>query len=89
MGAYKKMKKILIPNGSFHDIPLIKEAKKQGYYVITSGTASEGLGHKYADKYINADFSDPEEMLRIAQEKRNPHIKFVTDTKGNAVIDFR
>ena len=70
MGAYKKMKKILIPNGSFHDIPLIKEAKKQGYYVITSGTASEGLGHKYADKYINADFSDPKAMLRIAEEEK-------------------
>ena len=65
------MKKILIPNGSFHDIPLIKEAKKQGYYVITSGAAPEGLGHKYADEYVYADFSNKESILKIAE---NNHI---------------
>lgn len=70
MGAYKKMKKILIPNGSFHEIPLINKAKEFDYYVITSGTAPKGLGHKYADEYVYADFSDPEAMLRIAQEKK-------------------
>lgn len=63
------MKKILIPNGSFHDIPLIKKAKELGYYVITSGTAPDGLGHKYADEYVYGDFSDPDRMLEIAQSK--------------------
>lgn len=64
------MKKILIPNGSFHDIPLIKEAKKMGYYVITSGAAPEQIGHSYADEYVYGDFSDKELMLKIAQEKQ-------------------
>lgn len=63
-----EMKKMLIPNGSFHDIPLIKEAKKMGYYVITSGAAPELIGHQYADKYVYGDFSDKEQMLKIAQE---------------------
>ena len=70
MGARKKMKEILIPNGSFHDIPLVKEAKKQGYYVITSGAAPDGLAHHYADEYIDADFSDPEAMLQIALDNK-------------------
>ncbi|MCR5609575.1 MAG: ATP-grasp domain-containing protein [Lachnospiraceae bacterium] len=65
---------MLIPNGSFHDIPLIKEAKKQGYYVITSGVAPGGLGHKYADEYIYADFSNPKAMLQIAKEKNIDNI---------------
>jgi hypothetical protein len=63
------MKKILIPNGSFHDIPLIKKAKEHGYYVITSGAAPNGLGHKYADEYVYGDFSDPVKMLEIAESK--------------------
>ncbi|MCR5770691.1 MAG: ATP-grasp domain-containing protein [Butyrivibrio sp.] len=63
------MKKVLIPNGSFHDIPLIKKAKEYGYYVITSGTAPEGLGHRYADEYVYGDFSIPDKMLEIAQSK--------------------
>jgi biotin carboxylase len=62
------MKKMLIPNGSFHDIPLIKEAKEMGYYVITSGAAPGQIGHQYADEYIYGDFSDKELMLKIAQE---------------------
>lgn len=64
------MKKILIPNGSFHDIPLIRTAKKLGFYVITSGAAPNGEGHKYADEYIYCDFSDKEMMLKIAQDKQ-------------------
>lgn len=64
------MDRILIPNGSFHDIPIIKEAKKQGYYVITSGAAPDAIGHKYADEYVYGDFSDREKMLDIAKEKK-------------------
>ena len=64
------MKKILIPNGSFHDIPLIRTAKKLGFYVITSGAAPNGEGHKYADEYIYGDFSDKEMMLKIAQDRQ-------------------
>lgn len=63
------MKKILIPNGSFHDIPLIRTAKEMGYYVITSGAAANGIGHQYADEYVYGDFSDKELMLQIAREK--------------------
>lgn len=63
------MRKILIPNGSFHDIPLIRKARELGYYVITSGAAPDGIGHQYADKYIEADFSDREAMLRIAEQE--------------------
>ena len=60
------MKRILIPNGSFHDIPLIKTAKEMGYYVITSGNNPDQPGYIYADKYIYGDFSDKDAMLQIA-----------------------
>jgi carbamoylphosphate synthase large subunit len=62
------MKRLLIAGGSYSDIPLIKEAKKQGYYVITSGNRESDLGHKYSDECHLVDFSDKDSMLRLAQE---------------------
>lgn len=61
-------KRILVPNGNYTDIPLIKEYKKLGLYVITSGNAPELEGHKYADEYIPHDYSDKEGMLELAKE---------------------
>lgn len=68
------MKKILIPNGNYTDIPLIKELKKLGLYVITSGNAPELEGHKYADEYVQHDYSDREGMLQIAREKQIDYV---------------
>ncbi|MCR4675574.1 MAG: ATP-grasp domain-containing protein [Lachnospiraceae bacterium] len=64
------MTKILIPNGSFHDIPIIKKAKDLGYYVITSGAAPDAIGHTYSDEYVYADFSDKYAILQVAKDKQ-------------------
>ena len=68
------MKKILIPNGRFHDVPLILEAKKLNLYVICSGNDSNNIGYKFCDEYSPADFSDPEAMLKIAVDKKIDYI---------------
>lgn len=62
------MKKILILNGSFCEQPIIEKAKEMGLYVVTSGNAPELMGHKYADEYIPADYSDKEAVLKIVKE---------------------
>ena len=62
------MKKVLFANGSYNEIPLIKSAKKLGYYVITSGNDSKGEGHQYADEYIACDYSNKEALLKIAED---------------------
>lgn len=64
------MKKIIILNGSISDLPIIQKAKEMGYYVITTGNAPELPGHKYADEYIYADYSDKDLILRIARENK-------------------
>ncbi|MEY8516780.1 ATP-grasp domain-containing protein [Lachnospiraceae bacterium 29-84] len=64
------MKNLLILNGSHSEISLIEEAKKLGFYVITSGSAPELIGHSYADEYVAGDYSDKELMLQIAQDKK-------------------
>ena len=63
-----KKKRILVPNGNYTDIPLIKEYKKLGYYVITSGNNPDLLGHQYADEYAPEDYSNKEKMLALAKK---------------------
>ena len=63
-------KKVLILNGSFCEIPLIEEAHKLGYYVITTGNAPHLIGHRYADEYIPADYSDKEAILKLVNDEK-------------------
>lgn len=63
------MQRILFGNGSHAELPMIQEAKKAGYYVITTGTNKEGIGHQYADEYVYGDFSDKDFIWKLAKEK--------------------
>ncbi len=62
-------KKIFIPGGKFDDLFLIEAAHGLGFDVITSGTERDAPGHRAAEKYVYADSSDIEAMLRIAQDE--------------------
>jgi len=66
------MKRILVNGGGHSEIPLIKASKELGFYVITTGYDEFGLGHKYSDEYIKADFSNKKEILDLVQ-KNNIH----------------
>jgi len=59
---------VLITGGSHAEIPLIDALHKIGYSVISTGLNKDGPGHKVADTYELADFSDKEEMLRLAKK---------------------
>ena len=63
------MKKILITGGSHAEVPLIKEARRENYYVITTGNNTAGMGHALADKYVPGDFSDKEFVYRLARKE--------------------
>lgn len=52
------------------DWALTNAAHKLGMYVITSGYKTDDPAHMFSDKYINADYSNKEEMLRIAKEEK-------------------
>lgn len=63
------MKKVLITGGSHAEVPLIEAARREHYYVITTGNNAEGIGHSLADAYIPGDFSDKEFVYRLAQKE--------------------
>lgn len=82
------MKKVLILNGSFCELPIIEECHKQGYYVITSGNMPELMAHKYADEYIKADYSDYEAILRIVKENNIDHILTCANDFGCLTVAY-
>lgn len=77
------MKKLLILGGNHAEIPLIKSSKELGFYVVTTGNNEQGLGHKYADKYIKADFSNKDEILNIVKEN---NISFIVPCANDFAI---
>ena len=62
------MKKILILGGTYFQIPAIKYAKAQGYYVITCDYLPSNPGHKFADEYYNISTTDKDSVLNLAKD---------------------
>lgn len=64
------MKKILMLGGAWSQIPAIRRAKEQGYYVITCDYLPENPGHAFADQYMNISTIDKERVLEFAKENQ-------------------
>lgn len=63
----KIMKKALILNITYNDIEMMKALKKMGYYVYAIGLYSGLHGQKYADEYIQQDYSKKDEVFELAK----------------------
>ena len=61
-------RKLLLLGGSHAEVPLIQAAQKLDFHVITTGNRPLDIGHKFSDEYVWGDFSDSNEMLRIARD---------------------
>lgn len=53
--------------GSLYQTYAIKEAKRQGYYVISCDYLPGNPGHKFADEYHNVSTTDKEAVLNLAR----------------------
>lgn len=62
------MRKILMLGGSLYQTYAIKEAIKQGHYVITCDYLPNNPGHNYANEYHNISTTDKEAVLYLAQK---------------------
>ena len=61
-------KKLLMLNAKLHEVPFILAARKLGFYVITTGTKADDYGHRFADEYICADYSNLDGMVEFAKK---------------------
>lgn len=60
----------LVVGGSHSEIPVIDAAKRMGMRVVTTGNRPNDLGHQYADQYVPCDYSQPDQLLRVARDVR-------------------
>ena len=60
--------KLLLLGGLRYLIPVIKSAHELGCHVITCDYLPNNIAHQYSDEYINANITDKEAILKIAQE---------------------
>lgn len=65
-----KDKRVLLLNASHNDEGLLNSLKQLGCFVITTGNKPNLEGHKKADKYICADYTNFDEILKIATEEK-------------------
>lgn len=68
------MEKVLIIGGSHRDIPLIQACKQLGYYVITLGSRSYYIGHRFADKFYKLDFSNIDSVEEVILNEKISYI---------------
>ncbi len=61
---------ILILGGAPAQVPVIRFAKEQGYFVITADYLPENPGHAVSDKYFNISTTDKESILKLAREQK-------------------
>lgn len=64
------MKKIIFLGGAYAQIPIIKEAKNRGWYIITCDYLPDNPGHRFADEYYNISTTDTEEVLELTKRIR-------------------
>lgn len=61
-------KKALFLGGAYAQMPILKEAKNRGWYVVTCDYAPDNPGHKLADEYHNVSTTDREKVLELAKK---------------------
>ncbi len=62
--------KVLLLNAGHNDLGLIRGLKKLGFYIVVTGKTPGLIGEQYCDKYICADYSDKELILKIAKDEK-------------------
>ena len=61
-------KKVLMLGGSIYQTYAIKEAVRQGHYVITCDYLPDNPGHKFAHEYHNVSTTNKEAVLELARK---------------------
>lgn len=64
------MKKALLLCASHNDLGLIRALRELKYYIIVTGNIENLPGQSLCDKYIKADYSDKELILKIAKDEK-------------------
>lgn len=61
-------RRVLFLGGAYSQIPIIKEAKSRGWYIITCDYLPDNPGHVFADEYYNISTTDFEGVFDLAKK---------------------
>lgn len=62
--------KALLLCASHNDLGLVMSLRKLGYEILVIGSIANQPGEKYADQYIQMDYSDKDAVLKLAIEEK-------------------
>lgn len=65
-----KGKRLLLQGASRGNLGFVKTAKQHGVNIIMTGLGGDFPCNPYADKFCKADISDPDAVLKVAQEEK-------------------
>ena len=65
-----KGKKLLVQGAGRGNLGLVKTAKEHGVDLVVTGLGGDYPCNPYADKFCKADISDPDAVLKVAQEEK-------------------
>ena len=65
-----KGKKLLLQGASRGNLGFVKTAKQHGVNIVMTGLGGDFPCNPYADKFCKADISDPDAVLKVAQEEK-------------------
>lgn len=65
-----KGKKLLVQGAGRGNLGLVKVAKEHGVYTIVTGLGGDYPCNHYVDKICYADISNPDDVLKVAQEEK-------------------
>lgn len=60
--------RLLVTGGAIGDIPTIQTGSKMGFDIYTSGNRPQDHGHKLANQYAGADYTDAAAIAQLVQE---------------------
>jgi len=69
-----KQKRVLFLGGAYAQIPIIREAKNRGWYIITCDYLPDNPGHQLADEYYNVSTTDTEKVLELAKKIKSDFV---------------
>lgn len=66
--------KVLITNGGYAEIPLIRASKAEGFHTCVSGRNEGAPGNALADEYFNVDYSDADAIEELVRSEKIDYI---------------
>lgn len=63
-------KKVLITNGGYAEIPLLRAGKAEGFYTCVAGRNQGAPGNILADEYFNVDYSDADALEALVRSEK-------------------